>query len=384
MEVVTPGPETAWRHPTRLELVAGILLAVTVILHVVAMFPTYFAAPAGHSSLFSQADQAASYSILAAGWALVLGIGLTGPSRIPISAGLATGLAATEFGFRVSDVGAIIRYGSDLAGAGLWIMVAAWVVGAAAAGVLVVAAWRRRQRMESAPPVAGAGAQAQVSGWDEAGLDSLLGRGTATRAAVATDEEMPAPVPSGVGPVGSAPDRATTSVLWTAVLGALGLITAVFFLPAWDHYVGVATSTGRTFSFNLGNAFSGPWEVVLGNVLVAVAIVAIPLVGSRLRDRGAVAAAVGGSLIVLGSQFVSAVVQVDEPVTLTGIPARYLELGTQFGIKLTGWFTIDVLAAFALFSAVMVWATSRVVYANSRGTLPNAPELRSEAMPSAS
>ncbi len=213
---------------------------------------------------------------------------------------------------------------------------------------------------------------------------SLLSTGSDTGGAGATDAESPTPVPSGAEPVGSTPDRATTSVFWTLLLGGLGLITAIFFLPAWDHYVGVATSTGRTFSFNLGNAFSGPWEVVLGNVLVAVAIVAIPLVGSRLRDRGAVAAAVGGSLIVLGSQFVSAVVQVDEPVSLTSIPARYLELGSQFGIKLTGWFTVDVLAAFALFSAVMVWATSRVVYANSRGTLPNAPELRSEAMSSAS
>jgi hypothetical protein len=380
MEVVIPGPDTAWRHPTRLELAAGILLVATVILHVVAMFPTYFGGPAGHSSLFSQADQAASYSILAAGWALVLGIGLTGPSRISICAGLATGLAATEFGFRVSDVGAVIRYGSSLAGAGLWIMVAAWVTGAAAAGVLLEAARRRRQRVAGAAPAATL-EEAQGSGW-EGVPGPLLATASESGGAAATDPGWP--VGSGAEPLESPPDRATPSMFWTVVLGVLGLITAVFFLPSWDHYVGVATSTGRTFSFDLGNAFSGPWEIVLGNVLVAVAIVAIPLVGSRLHDRGAVAAAVGGSLIVLGSQFVSAVVQVDEPVSLTNIPARYLELGSQFGIKLTAWFTIDVLAAFALFSAVMVWATSRVVYANSRGTLPNAPELRSEAMSSAS
>jgi hypothetical protein len=384
MEVVTQGPDATWRHPTRLELVAGVLLAITVILHVVAMFPSYFAAPAGHSSLYSQADQAASYFILAAGWALALGIGLSGPSRIPICAGLATGLAATEFGFRVSDVGAIIRYGSDLAGAGLWIMVAAWVVGAAAAGLLVVAARRRNQRMTGAPPVAVAAEQDHEIGWNPTGPGPALADAGAAGGVLAAQANMPASLGSGVEPAEGPSDRDTTAILWTFLLGGLGLVTAAFFLPAWDHYVGVATSTGATFSFNLGNAFSGPWQVAIGNVLVAVAIVAIPLVGSRLRDRGAAAAAVGGSLIVLASQFASAVVQVDERVSLATIPARYLELGSQFGIKLTGWFTIDVLAAFALFAAVMVWATSRVVYANSRGTLPNAPELRSEAMSSAS
>ncbi len=393
MEVVTSGPDATWRHPTRLELSAGILLAATVILHVVAMIPTYFATLGGHASLFSQADQAAAYSILAAGWAVVLGIGLTGPSRVPICAGLATGLAVTEFGFRVSDVGAIIRYGSDLAGSGLWMMVAAWVVGAAAAVVLVVAARRRSHRLSGAAPIAPAGERAPGLGEDAVATGSSLWTGSHAGAGLAQqvggneveahEIEASPPAATEKEPVAAGSDPGLTPILWTVLLGLLGLITALCFLPAWDHYVGV-TSTGRTFSFNLGNAFSGPWEVVLGNVLVALAIVAISIAGSRLRDRGAAAAAVGGSLIVLASQFVSAVVQVDEPVTLTAIPARYLEQGNQFGIKLTGWFTIDVLAAFALFAAVMVWATSRVVYANSRGTLPKAPEVRSEAISSAS
>jgi hypothetical protein len=390
MEAVTPGPDATWRHPTLLEVSAGLLVVGTVVLHVVAMIPAYFAGPGGHASLFSQADQAASYSILAAGWAVVLGIGLTGPSRIPICAGLATGLAVTEFGFRVSDVGALIRYGSDLAGAGLWIMVAAWIFGVAAAVVLVVAARRRSRRMAGAPPEAPAGEAAPGLGDDAVSAAAFwTGReagpwtGSYAGAGVAQEVEAPPGEATEEAPIAARSDPGLTPILWTVLLGLLGLITALCFLPSWDHYVGV-TSAGRTFSFNLGNAFSGPWEVVLGNVLVALAIVVIPVAGSRLRDRGAAAAAVGGSLIVLGSQFVSAVVQVDQPVTVTAIPARYLELGSQFGIKLTGWFTIDVLAAFALFAAVMVWATSRVVYANSRGTWPSAPEVRSEAISSPS
>jgi hypothetical protein len=383
MEVVTPAPDATWRHPTRLEVSAGLLLVATVVLHVVAMIPAYFAGPGGHASLWSQADQAASYSILAAGWALVLGIGLTGPSRVAICAGLATGLTVTEFGFRVSDLGALIRYGSDLAGAGLWLMVAAWVVGAAAAVVLVVSARRRSQRMAGASPVVPAGDPAPEPGDEAMVTGSTLWSGSYPGAGPAHEVEAPREPATEEEPVGAGSDPGLTPILWTVLLGVLGLVTALCFLPAWDHYVGV-TSAGRTFSFNLGNAFSGPWEVALGNVLVALAIAVIPVAASRLRDRGAAAAAVGGSLIVLGSQFVSAVVQVDQPVTLTAIPTRYLELGSEFGIKLTGWFVIDVLSAFALFAAVMVWATSRVVYANSRGTLPKAPDVRSEAMSSAS
>ena len=97
------------------------------------------------------------------------------------------------------------------------------------------------------------------------------------------------------------------------LVALLALITAGAFLPAWDHYVGV-TTTGRSISFNLGNAFTGPWPVVIGNVLVALALVAVPILATRLRDRAVAAAVVAGSLIVLAAQFTTAIVQVDQPV----------------------------------------------------------------------
>ncbi|HEY3809909.1 MAG TPA: hypothetical protein VGL49_00635, partial [Acidimicrobiales bacterium] len=146
MQVTYPEvqPDVAPRRhrPTALELTAAGLLLGTVVLHVVAMLPQYLAG-AGQGSLASQPDQAALYAVLAAGWAAALGIGLTGPARAGVGAGMAAGLAVTEFGFRLSDLGQVFRYGSGQAEAGLWLMTAAWAVGAAGAAVAVVAAQRR-------------------------------------------------------------------------------------------------------------------------------------------------------------------------------------------------------------------------------------------------
>ena len=147
------------------------------------------------------------------------------------------------------------------------------------------------------------------------------------------------------GPYGAGP---------TVLVVLIALVTAGAFLPAWDHYVGVSVTTGRSVSFNLGNAFSGPWQVVIGNVLVVVALVAVPILAIRLRDRAVAAAVVAGSLIVLASQFTSAIVQVDQPVppAVAGLtPSQASQLGLQLHLSLTGWFTLDVLAAFALFVA---------------------------------
>lgn len=329
IEAVSPGPDPA--RPTPVEAVAALLLAATAVLHVVAMVPDYFVGSGTAGSLFSQTDQAALYSILAAAWALALAIGLTGPGRIPLSAGLAAGVAATEFGFRFSDVGSVIRYGTSTAGAGLWLMAAAWVVGAAGTVLAVIAARRR------------VGAKA-----------------------LAESERNPAS--------------------WTFLVGLLALALAGAFLPPWDHYREVATTTGRAVSFNLGNAFTGPWEIILGNVVVALALIAVPIAASRWRDRGVAAAATCGVLMVMLSEFVSAVVQVDHvsPAAAGLTPGQVSQLGLVIDLKLTGWFTWDVLVAFALFVAVMVRATARPVQEDSPALRPSAPDWRNPAIPSAS
>ncbi len=232
-------------------------------------------------------------------------------------------------------------------------------------------------------------------------------------AAVPVESTTPLPVGGSAGPleptapfwVGATPGTpvdATTGVpaadtapsgrygaRLTGLVALLALITAGAFLPAWDRYVGVVATTGRVVSFNLGNAFSGPWPLVLGNVLVALALVAVPVLGSRLRDRTVAASAVVGSLLVLASQFTAAIVQVNQPVppSIAGLtPPQAAQLGLELHLTLTGWFTLDVLAAYGLFVAVMVIGYLRPASAhetsvqeNSAGTWPSAPEARSPA-----
>ena len=464
------------RRPTALDMWAAGLLLLTVILHMVAMFPRYFGGP-GEGSVWSQPDQAALFSVLTAGWALALGLVLAGPARARLGAAVAVGLAVTELGFRLTDVDEVLRFGGAQSAVGMWLMTAAWLVGSAGA-VLAVLAVRRRSRPAVPTPVVAAepgfGAPAATMGeapalvpvarwgpepdpewaaqwgpqaempvladpapaaldpaaatmWapaspahdavslssgavaanlpvpvdetapirveDAAGmqidstaavrLDATTAGRPDTTAAVRLDATAAVPVdtsavPAESGPVGS------YGALPTLLVAVLALVTAGAFLPAWDHYVGVATTTGRSIGFTLGNAFTGPWPVVIGNVVVAVALVAVPVLASRLRDRRVAAAAVAGSLIVLASQFTAAIVQVDRPVSpsVAGLtPAQSSQLGLQLHLSLTGWFTLDVLAAYALFAAVMVVGYLRPVevQANSAGTWPSAPEARSPA-----
>lgn len=334
-------PTVVYRRPNSLDLVAGVLLVVTVALHVAAMFPTYFNEPASHQSLASQMDLATLYAILAAAWALVVVIGLTGPARIPIGAAMAVGIAATELGFRVADLGDVFRYGYSQAGAGLLLMTVAWVVGAVAAVVLVLAARRQHHLTISAQPAGH--------------------------------------VAAGVGDPAAGSREA-----WTVGVIILALAVAGAFLPPWDTYRAVSSATGRALTRNLGNAFSNPWQIITGNVLVSCAMLIVPIVAIRLTNRHIGAAAVAGMLLVLSSQLASAVVQVDIPVTAEQLginPSTATQLGLSFSLHLSGWFVLEAVAAFGLFATVMVWATLRVDHENSPGTLPSAPEARSDAIP---
>ncbi|HMC38243.1 MAG TPA: hypothetical protein VKI19_01185 [Acidimicrobiales bacterium] len=313
------------RRPGPLDLIAAVLLLATVVLHVAAMVPTYFT---GQGSLLSQPDQATQYAVLAAAWALALGLGLTGPHRTPAAAALATGLVAAELGLRVVDLGRVLRYGTSTAGSGLWLMEGAWVAGLVATVVAVLAARRRLAQ--------------------------------------------PGPEP---GPAEEEEDS-HERLAWTLLVVVLAAVTAGLFLPPWDHVLAVSSTTGRGFSQNLGNAFKQPWQEVIGNVLAALALLVVPIVAVRLRRKAVGAALTCGALLVLASQLASAVANVDQngagDFGLTPAQARQLHL--LISVKLTGWFTLDALAAYALFATVMVRASLRL-QASSPGTSPSAPDL---------
>ena len=131
------------RRPAWLDLLTAGLLVAAVVLHLVAMFPSYFGGSIGQGSVWSQPDQAALYAVVTAGWALALALTLSGPARIRLGAGIAVGLAVTEFGFRFADVGEALHYGVGQSSTGMWLMTAGWVAGAAGAIVAVLAVLRR-------------------------------------------------------------------------------------------------------------------------------------------------------------------------------------------------------------------------------------------------
>lgn len=323
------------RRPGALDLIAALLLFCTVALHVAAMFPAYFVGSGTQQSLAAQTDQAGLYAVLAASWGLALAIGFIGPHRTAVAASLAVGVAATELGFRVADLGDVFRYGTRTAGVGLWLMEAAWVVGAAGAVIAVLAARSRH------------------------------GRGALSSEAASAEDSH-------------------ERLAWTMLMIVLALVVAGAFLPAWDRVVAVSATTGQTVTRSLGNAFSGPWQQVVGTVLAAAGMLVVPVMAARVRHLAVGAAAVCGSLLVLASQLTAAVVQVDLPVPPGDIgigAAQAQQLALHLSLKLTGWFVVDALAAYALFAAVLVRATLRVVHENSPGTRPSAPDARSASIP---
>ncbi len=110
--------------------------------------------------------------------------------------------------------------------------------------------------------------------------------------------------------------------------------------------------------------------------MVAAAVALLPIVAIRFRDR-AVGAGLGvAAVVLLATQFVSAVMQIDGPV-----PSAYQLSGVLTTGKLTVWFTVDVLAALVLLVVLVLWATIRVDYENSPASFPRAPEARRDAIP---
>jgi hypothetical protein len=132
---------------------------------------------------------------------------------------------------------------------------------------------------------------------------------------------------------------------------------------------------------NLGDAFSGPWQVVIGNVLLPLAVVAVAVVAVRARQRAVGTALLAGSLLVLATQFSAAVVQVDHPLpaAVAGVSPTQ---ANQLRMSLTGWFTFDVLAAFALFVAAVVFGHARTVHPDPDPAAHWPPESRGHRAPS--
>jgi hypothetical protein len=281
----------------------GALLVACLAFHLAAMWPAYPLLT--NAPIVSSPTETSIYVVVELGWALAAALVL---SRVSVRGGVAlgAGLGAVELGFLISDLaGSLLETNSNTPG--VWLAVAG--LGFGLAGVLL------------------GGSVAQL----------------------------------GTVQVRIPPERQPRSVLMVLV----AVLAAVAFLPSWDRFTAFASRTGASVSFTQGNAFHNPAGIMAGDVVAALAAVALPVIAAFWAPLEVGAWAIAGVFAALGSEVLSAAVQVRVGVTpallqeLTrGIgltPAQADALGVHFSMSLTGWWTADAAATVAL-GALALWA----------------------------
>jgi hypothetical protein len=280
-------PPTAPAKPGEGEvLAAGGLLALSVGVHIAAMFPAYSGSPA--TSVVSTPYELAIYICLAVGWTAAAILVLTGLS-VRGGVALGAGIAAVELGFLITDLAGSVQ-ASGRATPGLWLAFAALALGGAAvfigASTVPLGGPRLRPYAESFNP------------------------------------------------------RAVLTVV-------VAVLAVAAFLPSWDRYE-IVNSAGRTATVTLGDAFSQPAGIMAGELVAALAIGIIAVLGAFWAPPIVGAWMTAGVVVALGSQLISAAVQVNQPLSVTGA-------GERATMSLTGYWAIDVGAAVAL-AGLALWA----------------------------
>ena len=275
----------------RLAQAAAVLVAVGVVLGVAGLFPSYV----DGASIASQAYNLVPHLIYLAAWvasgALIV---LTGGRRLA-GALLGLGVSAVTFGLFFADLGTPLSGGAHLMGAGLILAVLGWL--ACTIGVAL------------ALPAAGL---------------SLRTLGRNRRAArpaarLASHEIVP---------------------VATVILAAIG--AAVAFAPSWDSYV-LRTSAGVSQTVTAGNAFANPAPVIVGDVAVMVALVAVAALAAFWRPTRLGAALAVGAIIPMAAQAISAIVMVAQPTSPEAFsisPTQAAGLGLTISNGLTPMFWV--------------------------------------------
>ncbi len=207
------------------------------------------------TSLASQAANLWPHVIFLAGWAAGAVLIFRGGNLQRTGALIATGLSVVTFGLFLADAGFPIADGSSLLGAGLVLSLIGWA--ACAAGSVIAfgrwpADWPRR-------------------------------------------------------PLG--PDAGVIAALIVAAIGV-----AATFAPAWDK-ISLPTGTGVSLSETLGNAFSNPGAVIVGDVAVMLGLVAVVVVAVLWRPARLGWALIAGAMIPMAAQIVSALAQLGQTTT---------------------------------------------------------------------
>jgi hypothetical protein len=229
-------------------VVSAALLVIGVVCGIVGLFPGYL----DGASLAQQPAELVPHLIYLAVWGASAALILLGGTRTRVGAFLGLGASIVTFGLFFADAGQAIAGGAHVMGAGLVLGIVGWLACAAGSAV----AFRLRS----------------------------IGR-------------LGKPRGDEVGPV---------VMLMLAALGA-----AIAFAPSWDSYV-LRTATGASQSVTLGNAFSNPAAVIVGDVLAMVALVAVVAGAALWRPIRFGAALLAGAIIPMVAQAISAFIQVGE------------------------------------------------------------------------
>jgi hypothetical protein len=241
---------------------AAALLAVGIVLGVVGLFPTY----TDGASLASEPPSLWPHLIYLAAWAISAGLILSSGIRRQVGTLLGLGVSVVTFGLFFADAGTPMAGGAHLMGGGLILGIASWLactIGVAMAfpaSGLSLRGWARNRRAGGHP------------------------------ARVSSHEIVP---------------------IATTILAAIG--AAVAFAPSWDSYV-LRTATGISQTVTAGNAFASinPVPVIIGDVVVMIALVAVLVAAAFWRPSRLGAALAAGAIIPMVAQAVSAFVQVRE------------------------------------------------------------------------
>ena len=123
------------------------------------------------------------------------------------------------------------------------------------------------------------------------------------------------------------------------VLAGLGVAAA--FAPAWDSFT-LRTASGQSQSLTLGNAFSSPGLVIVGNVAVMLALVAVVIVAALAPGPPRGGPTRGGTIPMV-AQAISALVQAGgtaSPAQFGISPAQAPQMGLTISSGLTPAFWI--------------------------------------------
>ena len=335
---VITGAATGRRRGPALALAGAGLLGFGVLLGLIGLFPGYVGSP----SLASQTDQLVPHLLYLAAWAVsavLILLGVRSRSRMarqstlrqgapqqatlepgapafaapsPGAAGfditrtgalLGIGLSAVTFGLFVADLGEVISGGASLLGAGLVLSLLGWLACAAGSAVAFTA---------RPGPGSPAGVPAHSTPPDSTPPDSTPPDGT-------PPDGTPSYAAPSHGLLGHAlgrparPRRRDAGPLALLVLAAIG--TVATFTPSWDSYTLTQATTGTAQTITAGDAFANPGAVIAGNVAVMVAVVAVAVLAALWRPARQGAVLLAGAIVPLAAQAISALIQVNEPVT---------------------------------------------------------------------